>query len=153
MLQRPSGGTIVTVASVLGDLGAAQLSDYTAAKAGLMAMHASLIAEVDALAASTNPPPGAKNIRFVLVKPGQLSTALFAGVKTPSSFLGPVVEPLELARRTVEIVNRGGGGVVAEPLYARYVEWFGVLPYGVQKLVRRLSGVDAAMLGFRRRAT
>lgn len=40
------GGHIVTVSSVLGHLGAANLSAYTASKAALMAYHASLAAEL-----------------------------------------------------------------------------------------------------------
>ena len=145
MLDRANGGTIVTVASVLGHLGASHLSDYTAAKAGLIAMHASLRAELSGL---TGQSLGAAQIRTILVKPGQLSTPLFAGVKTPSNFLGPVVEPVVLAKRIVEMIDAGRSGVIAEPFYARQVEWLAVLPYGLQSIVRRLSGVDAAMSGF-----
>ncbi|KAJ9620158.1 hypothetical protein H2203_007923 [Taxawa tesnikishii (nom. ined.)] len=79
MLAREDGGTIVTVSSVLGHLGASHLSDYTAAKAGLIAMHASLRAELNAIRVGSDAPAGAKNIRTVLVKPGQLSTPLFQG--------------------------------------------------------------------------
>ena len=145
ILDRAEGGTIVTVSSVLGHLGASHLSDYTAAKAGLMAMHTSLRAELFSLATST---PGAKQIRTILVKPGQLSTPLFAGVKTPNSFLGPVVETVLLARKIVEMIDKGRSGVIAEPLYARQIEWLGVLPYGLQSVARWMSGVDKAMSGF-----
>ncbi|KAM0718449.1 hypothetical protein Q7P37_005519 [Cladosporium fusiforme] len=111
LLTSPSGGTIVTISSVLGRLGAAHLSDYSAAKAGLIALHASLRAEL----ASANAPTGAENIRTVLVTPGQLGTRLFEGVQSPSSFLGPVVDAPELARAIVQIVDAGesGGGEFA----------------------------------------
>ena len=145
MLASETGGTIVTVSSVLGKLGASHLSDYTAAKAGLIAMHASLRAELS----SPTAPEGAENIRTILVTPGQLSTSLFEGVETPSSFLGPVVEPVELAREMVRMIDAGESGEISMPLYARCINWLHVLPAGFQKVVRGISGVDRAMEGFR----
>lgn len=148
MLQRPTGGHIVTVASVLGKLGTAQLADYTAAKAGLIAMHASLRAE---LACSLDPKyagPGRRSIKTTLVTPGQLSTPLFAGVQTPSNFFGPVVEPVELARAVVQAIERGESGEISLPLYAKWIGVLGVLPYSLQRLARWLSGADRAMAGF-----
>nr|POF15367.1 epidermal retinol dehydrogenase 2 [Quercus suber] len=145
LLAAPSGGTIVTVSSVLGKLGASHLSDYTAAKAGLIALHRSLVAEL----ASPLAPAGAANVRTVLVTPGQLSTALFAGVQTPSAFFGPVVEPVELARDVVRMVDGGRSGEISLPLYARWIDWMFVLPVGVQKVARWMAGVDRAMEGFR----
>ncbi|KAG8628662.1 hypothetical protein KVT40_002527 [Elsinoe batatas] len=140
VIERNSG-TVVTVASVLGDLGASQLSDYTAAKAGLIAMHTSLRSELaDA---------GHDQIKTILVKPGQLSTPLFKGVQTPSSFMGPVVEPIDLAQAIVAKIDAGQSGVIALPLYADCIEWLSVLPYGTQKVMRWLSGVDRAMRTFK----
>ncbi|EMD00363.1 hypothetical protein BAUCODRAFT_566024 [Baudoinia panamericana UAMH 10762] len=141
MLASAHGGTIVTISSVLGKLGASHLSDYTASKAALIAMHTSLRAELTSSAA----PKGAENVRTILVTPGQLSTSLFEGLETPNSFLGPVVEPVELAREIVRMVDSGQSGEISLPLYARYIDLLHVLPPGVQTLVRRLSGVDSAM--------
>lgn len=140
MLKAPNGGTIVTVASVLGDLSAAYLSDYAAAKAGLIAMHTSLRAEMQA--------GGHEKIKTILVKPGQLSTPLFEGVETPSSFLGPVVDPVHLAREIVKKIDSGHSGVIGMPLYVNYIEWISVLPYGLQSIVRSLGGIDRAMESF-----
>ncbi|KAK5134580.1 hypothetical protein LTR08_006366 [Meristemomyces frigidus] len=145
MLASESGGTIVTVASVLGKLGASHLSDYSASKAALIAMHASLRAEL----ASPNAPVGADNLRTILVTPGQLSTPLFAGLETPSTFLGPVVEPVELAREIVRMIDLGESGEISMPLYARWVDWLAVLPAALQKLVRGVSGMDRAMENFK----
>lgn len=141
MLKSETGGTIVTISSVLGKLGASHLSDYTAAKAGLIAMHASLRAEL----ASSTAPQGAEDVRTILVTPGQLSTTLFAGVETPSSFFGPVVEPVELAKEIVRMIDAGESGEISMPLYARWIEWMNVLPVSLQRLARRISGVDKAM--------
>lgn len=137
-MLRQGRGTIVTVSSVLGHLGAARLADYTAAKAGLIAMHKSISAEL-----SSHP-----EIKTILVTPGQLSTPLFLGVKTPSSFLGPVVEPVDVAKEIIASIDSGASADLAMPLYARWINWMNVLPVGVQKIARKLSGVDTAMEGF-----
>ncbi|CZT17321.1 related to a retinal short-chain dehydrogenase/reductase [Ramularia collo-cygni] len=141
LLASETGGTIVTVASVLGKLGAGNLTDYSASKAGLIAMHTSLRAELS----SASAPEGAENIRMVLVTPGQLSTQLFAALDTPTNFFGPVVETVELAREIVRMVDAGESGEISMPLYTRWVEWNSILPASVQKLLRMISGIDQAM--------
>lgn len=141
MLASEVGGTIVTVASVLGKLGAGHLSDYCAAKAGLIAMHTSLRMEL----ASATAPEGAEDIRTLLVTPGQLSTRLFADLDTPSNFLGPVVEPVELAREIVRKIDAGESGEISTPLYARWVEWVQIMPAAFQKISRTMTGIDSAM--------
>lgn len=133
------GGTVVNISSVIGHLGAAQLTDYAAAKAGLSAMHRSLTAELR----ESHP-----DIKTVLITPGQLSTPLFYGVQTPSSFVAPVVEPVEVAKEIVAAIDGGLGGATGMPLYARWVDWYAVLPAGVQVLARRISGVDRGMRTF-----
>ncbi|KAG5985263.1 putative secondary metabolism biosynthetic enzyme [Claviceps digitariae] len=139
MLRSGRGGTIVNISSVIGHLGAARLTDYAAAKAGLTALHRSLAAELR----ETHP-----EIRTVLITPGQLSTPLFRGVQTPSSFFAPVVEPVDVAREIIAAVDGGRGAEVAMPLYVRWVDWYHVLPAGVQVVVRALAGVDRGMKTF-----
>ncbi|KAI5245625.1 NAD(P)-binding protein [Aureobasidium subglaciale] len=147
MLSSPLGGTIVTVSSVLGHLGASHLTDYTASKAALLAFHTSLGAEISQLSSSPQH-PGAKNMRMLLVKPGQLSTAMFSTLKSPSDFFGPVVQAKDLAKAIVDGIEEGRDGVVAMPVYAHLVEWLGVLPTGLQRAARWMSGVDGAMKTF-----
>lgn len=137
-LIRTGHGTIVTMSSVLGHLGAAQLSDYSASKAGLTALHHSLTAELKAY----------PNIKTVLVEPGQLSTPLFSGTVTPNSFFAPILEPVDVAREIIATVDKGSSAVLAMPLYARWVGWMGVFPVGVQAIARRVSGIDGAMKTF-----
>lgn len=133
------GGTIVNVSSVIGHLGAAQLTDYAAAKAGLTALHKSLAAELR----ESHP-----DIRTVLVTPGQLSTPLFYGVQTPNSFFAPVVEPVDVTKEIVAAIDGGKGVTAALPFYARWVDWYNVLPVGVQLVARKLAGVDRGMKTF-----
>ncbi|GIZ42767.1 hypothetical protein CKM354_000602400 [Cercospora kikuchii] len=141
MLDSEVGGTIVTVASVLGKLGGSHLSDYAASKAGLIAMHNSLRGELT----WSDAPEGAEDIRMILVTPGQLATRLFADLDTPSHFLGPVVEPVELAKEIVQKIDAGESGEISLPFYTRWVEWIFVLPAGLQRILRILSGIDQAM--------
>ena len=131
-------GTIVTVSSVLGHLGAANLSAYTASKAALLALHQSLRAELDQN-------PDAKEIKTILVTPGQMGTQMFAGLQTPSNFLAPVVTPAEIGKAIITMIEKGESGEIALPLYSRYIQVLGVLPVGIQRLVRRWSGLDKAV--------
>ncbi|KAL1604295.1 hypothetical protein SLS59_004091 [Nothophoma quercina] len=131
-------GTIVTVSSVLGHLGAANLSAYCASKAALLALHHSLRAEL----AHT---PGAEEIKTILVQPGQMSTKMFEHVHAPSKFFGPLVTPAEMAQGIIKLVERGESGEVALPLYSRYIQVLGCLPFGIQHIAKRWSGLDTAV--------
>ncbi|KAI9171000.1 NAD(P)-binding domain protein [Paramyrothecium foliicola] len=139
IIRGDRGGTIVNVSSVLGHLGAAQLSDYAAAKAGLTAMHKSLTAELR----HSHP-----EIKMVLVTPGQLTTPLFYGVQTPNSFIAPVVEPVDVAKEIIAAIDSGRSTAVGMPLYARWIDWYNVLPVGFQYVARKLGGVDRGMQSF-----
>ncbi|KAL5428339.1 hypothetical protein PMIN04_000774 [Paraphaeosphaeria minitans] len=135
---RERRGTIVTVSSVLGRLGAANLSSYSASKAALLALHQSLRAEL-----SQN--PDAKEIKTILVTPGQMGTKMFENLKTPSNFFGPVVSPAEVAKSIIDLVEKGVSGEVSLPLYAKHTETLGALPVGIQALLRRWSAMDTAV--------
>ncbi|OAL52292.1 NAD(P)-binding protein [Pyrenochaeta sp. DS3sAY3a] len=131
-------GTIVTVSSVLGHLGAANLSAYAASKAALLALHHSLRAELAQI-------PEAQEIKTILIQPGQMSTRMFEGVTTPSNFLAPIVTPAEIGKEIIKLVEKGESGEISLPLYSKYIQILGVLPVGVQHLIRRWSGMDRAI--------
>ncbi|PHH61991.1 hypothetical protein CDD81_7682 [Ophiocordyceps australis] len=139
MARSGRGGTVVTLSSVIGHLGAARLADYAAAKAGLTALHRSLTAELR----QSHP-----NIRTVLVTPGQLSTPLFYGVQTPNAFVAPIVEPVDVAKEIIAAIDTGRGATIAMPLYARWIDWYNVLPDSLQLLARSLAHVDTGMRSF-----
>ncbi|KAI0013198.1 NAD(P)-binding protein [Xylariaceae sp. FL0662B] len=138
MIRNDTGGTIVTMSSVIGHLGAARLTDYAAAKAGVTALHKSLAAELQEY----------PEIKTILVTPGQLSTPLFAGVRSPNPFVAPLVEPIDVAKEIIKAIDLGLSDHIAMPLYARWVDWYNVLPVGLQKIARKLSGIDAGMNTF-----
>ncbi|KAF2739634.1 short chain dehydrogenase/reductase [Polyplosphaeria fusca] len=137
-MLRESRGTIVTVSSVLGHLGAANLSAYAASKAANLALHSSLRAELFQH-------PNGTAIKTILVTPGQMSTKMFAGVKTPSNFLAPVVPTVDVASQVIKLIEKGEGGEIALPLYSRYIGILGLMPAGLQQLVRRWCGIDRAI--------
>ena len=137
-MLRAGHGTIVTMSSVIGQTGAAQLTDYAASKAGITSMHKSLAAEL-----KVHP-----DIKTVLVTPGQLSTPLFNGVQTPWSFFAPILEPVDVAKEVIAAIDAGSSTILALPLYARWIDWMNVMPVGVQAILRKLSGVDIAMNDF-----
>ncbi|KAI1438890.1 short-chain dehydrogenase [Xylaria sp. CBS 124048] len=138
MINNETGGTIVTLSSVIGHLGAAQLTDYAAAKAGVTALHKSLAAELQEY----------PEIKTILVTPGQLNTPLFHGVRTPNSFVAPIVEPIDVAKEIIKAIDLGLSDHIGMPMYARWVEWYNVLPVGIQTIARRISGVDRGMKTF-----
>ena len=105
----------------------------------MTALHKSLAAELK----ESHP-----EIRMVLVTPGQLSTPLFYGVQTPNAFLAPVVEPVDVAKEVIKAIDEGQNAAIAMPLYARWVDWYNILPIGFQALLRKAAGVDKGMKRF-----
>ncbi|KAJ9191612.1 hypothetical protein DTO166G4_1068 [Paecilomyces variotii] len=138
MLEAENGGTIVNVSSVLGQLSAAGLSDYSASKAGLSALHRTLEAELRASGDH-------ERVKMLLVEIGQMSTPLFDRIKTPNRFFAPVLEPVQVAQAIISAVDNGKGGVIRLPAFATLVNLYAALPVGVQRIARYLSGIDTAV--------
>lgn len=72
---------------------------------------------------------------------------MFASVRLDPlrAFFAPVVEVREIAVKLVAMIDSGDGGVLALPAYASWIAWYGVLPAGLQKMARWVSGIDRAM--------
>lgn len=138
MLSAPNGGTIVNVSSVLGQLPAAGLADYSASKAGLSALHQTLEAELCVAQVHDK-------VKMLLVETGQLSTPLFDWVKTPNTFFAPILEPSQVAQEIVAAIDDGRGGVIRLPAFAALARWYAVFPAGLQRIARFLSGIDHAV--------
>lgn len=138
MLANPTGGTVVNVSSVLGQLCAASLADYSVSKAGLSALHRTLEAELRRSGDDGK-------VKLVLVETGQLATPLFESVQTPNSFFAPVLEPVHVAHEIVSAIDKGHAGVIRMPTFASLVNWYAVLPASLQRFARFLSGIDHAV--------
>ena len=83
------------------------IATYSTSKAALLSLHESLTAELGL----------SSPVKTTLVVAGQLYTPLFYGVKTPSTFISPVVEPLDLARQIVSAIESRQGGEIYIPWY------------------------------------
>ena len=138
-LGNQRGGTIVTISSVLGRLGAANLAAYCASKAALTTYHHTLAIE---LAAS------AQRVKTILVAPGQLDTQMFAYAKVQGrlqNFMGPVLPAGELAMEIVRMIDAGKGGEIKMPAFATWADIITALPMSLQKGLRWWSGMDQAL--------
>ncbi|EEQ89884.1 hypothetical protein RJZ56_002646 [Blastomyces dermatitidis] len=138
MLTSPTGGTIVTLSSVCSYLTPAGLSDYSATKAAIGAVHKTVEAELRTSGDN-------ERVKMLLVETGQMATPLFDDVQTPNNFFAPVLEPVQVARDIVAAVDSGNGGVIRLPAYATLVSWYAILPVAIQRLARYMSGIDRAV--------
>ncbi|KAL8933750.1 MAG: hypothetical protein Q9211_005611 [Gyalolechia sp. 1 TL-2023] len=138
LIAKRRGGTLVTVSSILGRLGASHLTAYTGSKAAAIAFHTSLAAELR----------DKPKIKTILVTPGQLDTGMFSHIKLGwlRNFFGPVVEVRELALQIVSTIDAGEGGTIAIPAFASWIAWQQILPKAIQNWLKRWSGVDSAMM-------
>jgi hypothetical protein len=48
-------------------------------------------------------------------------TPLFYGVRTPSTFIAPIVEPLDVARQIIQAIEKRQGGEIYAPWYVGYM--------------------------------
>ena len=87
----------------------------------------------------------ADKVKTILVETGQIDTDLFRGVETPSNFFGPILDTREVAKEIVKLIDSGDGGLVRMPAYARFIDWYMVLPVGLQMVARWASGIDVAV--------
>lgn len=116
----------------------ANLTDYAASKAAVSALHTSLTMELRQQGLTDK-------VKAILVETGQIDTELFRGVETPSNFFGPILDTREVAKEIVKLVDSGDGGLVRMPAYARFIDWYMVLPAGLQMVLRSASGIDVAL--------
>jgi short-subunit dehydrogenase len=151
LLSSPTGAHIITISSILSHLSPARLSDYSASKAAISSLHNTLYHEL-----LTHPDRNAfSRVKTLLVEPGMLSTQLFSDItKLPwyAHFFGPVLEAKDVAKEILRVVERGEGGVIRMPFYAKCVPMLGVLPGSLQRVVRWWSGIDRAIVGREKRA-
>lgn len=136
-------GYIVTIASVLGYMSPARLSAYGASKSGLIALHESLTYELGSTTFSSN------GIKTLLVCPGQISTSMFKGVRTPTQIFAPELDPKFVASYVVLAIEQGRRGEIKLPFYGKFLPLFRAFPWPVVALARKLSGIDKSMTNFK----
>ncbi|AMD20064.1 HCL087Wp [Eremothecium sinecaudum] len=142
-------GYIVNIASVLGFVSPARLTAYGASKGGLIALHESLIAELEQhmLINIVNPayPPLVRRrgtIRSLLVCPGKIDTKMFDNAQSPSKIIAPDLDPEYLAKEIVKAIENNRSGTLKLPYYTNMMSYFKALDWPWFTLFRVKSGVD-----------
>jgi len=144
-LLKNKSGHIVTMSSVLGMTGVAQMTDYCASKAAVIGLHESLRYELDKI---YNCP----QIRTTLVCPGHVQTAMFSTVTFPSSlffkFLCPSVQPVTVVKQIIAALDDQHSQSILLPFYTNFIPYIRHLPSFLHDLVQWISGADHAMRNF-----
>lgn len=137
-------GYIITIASVLGYMSPARLSDYGASKSGLIALHESLTYELGPPSLSPN------GIKTLLICPGQLSkTRMFSSIRTPSAIIAPELEPSHVAKKLIHSIELGRRGEIKLPFYGNFMPIMRAIPWPIVEFLRDYSGMDKSMLKFK----
>ncbi|TFK55572.1 NAD(P)-binding protein [Heliocybe sulcata] len=147
-------GHIVTVSSVMAQVGCAQMSDYSASKAALQSLHASLRSELDTHYATPQ-------IRTTLLTLGHIHTPLFSTTRLPPPesplarlpflyhFLFPSLHPVDVAKAVIRTLDEQHSMVVKLPFYVHFVGGAAeVLPSFGWAACKWVTGADWAMRGF-----
>ena len=98
MIARKSGH-VVTIASVMGMIGSAGLTDYCASKYAAVGLTTSLRLELKKLTGGA--------VRSSLICPYAINTGMFDGIQLSMQWLMPILEPAYVGRRVVDaVINR-----------------------------------------------
>ncbi|KAL7419820.1 hypothetical protein Q5752_005736 [Cryptotrichosporon argae] len=139
-------GHVVTVSSVLGVVGAAQMTDYCASKAALVGMHQSLRAELDYRYKTPD-------VHTTLVLPAHMATPLFADIAFPRTalfrFLAPTLTPPAVADKILRRIEAQTSGTLRMPLYTQAARVLGnaagLAPAWLGALADHVSGAHWTM--------
>ncbi|KAJ9127144.1 hypothetical protein QFC24_001381 [Naganishia onofrii] len=140
-------GHVVSVASLLGITGTAQLTDYCASKAAVIALHESLTYE---LRKHYHTP----DIRTTLVIPSHIKTPMFSEIHFPKwgglfPFLAPTLEPMDVADAIIGRLDKRENGTLRLPLYSHLGRVLGlaaeIIPGWARDLARWAAQSDASM--------
>jgi len=138
-------GHIVTLASVMGFVGSARMSDYSASKAALVTMNESLRYELDNIY-------DAPGIRTTIVCPGHILTPLFSTVQLPSNpfyqFFAPSIAPVTVVKSIITALDAQQSRTIYLPFYTHAAPMLRMVPSYLRDLFQKLSGADQSMRNF-----
>jgi len=144
-MLKSKAGHIVSVTSVMGYLGAAQMTDYNASKAAITSLHQSLRCELDK---RHNCP----RIRTTLVCPGYVTTPLFSSIAFPPvpslKFLLPPAQPVSVVKRIISALDENQSQIILTPFWANFAPYLQHLPSFVRDPLQNISGADYSMRNF-----
>lgn len=136
-------GHIVTIASVMGLIGSAGLTDYCASKFAAVGFAHSLRYELQKLTGGT--------VTSTLVCPYAINTGMFRGISLSLQFLFPMLEQEYVGRRIVEAVQRREDVLVMPAMVALSMKLLPPLPQWLQDVVAMRTGAISGMDTFRGR--
>ncbi|KAL4076192.1 hypothetical protein V8B97DRAFT_49987 [Scleroderma yunnanense] len=146
MIERKSGH-IVTLASVMGLAGSAQMTDYSASKAAVINLHECLRYELDNRYS-------APNIRTTVLCPGHVLTPLFSTITVPPNalyrFFFPSLSPLTIVKAIIQALDMQESRTIYLPFYANSSVLIKTLPSFVRDLAQKLANADYMMRDFRK---
>ncbi|KIJ69970.1 hypothetical protein HYDPIDRAFT_142761 [Hydnomerulius pinastri MD-312] len=142
-----NSGHIVSVASVMGLVGSAQMSDYGASKAAVVNMHESLRFELD----NRYHTPG---VRTTVVCPGHIHTPLFSTMKVPQNpfygFFVPSLAPVTVVKAIITALDSQQSQTLYLPFYTYSSVLMKTLPSFLRDLAQKLTYADYMMTEFRK---
>jgi short-subunit dehydrogenase len=125
-------GHIITMSSLLGRTGCAQVADYAASKAALISLHESLRQELDYHYK-------APHIRTTLLTPGLIHTPMFSGQRPLREnsilpgwlfdFLMPALPPHAIVKEMIKALDEQESRDVILPEFAKTSLVMPILPY------------------------
>ncbi|WFD33550.1 hypothetical protein MCUN1_000363 [Malassezia cuniculi] len=134
-------GHIVTVSSVFGYTGVANLADYVASKHALVGLHQSLRFELDSIHKTPF-------VRTTLVAPGHMSdTRMFADVHYNSAarFFSPSTTKNAVAARIVKAIGLQESTVIEAPAFVAWTPVLNMLPSFARDLVQQILGANHSL--------
>ncbi|KAG8860123.1 hypothetical protein FRB96_004146 [Tulasnella sp. 330] len=143
-------GHVVTVASAMGMVGVAQMTDYNATKAALFNLSESLRYELEHIHHTPN-------VRTTLVATGYVSTQMFArslydGLLSSNfiyRFLVPRVEPNDIVKEIIKALDAHESREVLLPYYVNMLRpAVALAPSWLRDLLQWISQADYMMDGF-----
>lgn len=134
MLQR-NRGSVVNIASAAGLIGTTRMTDYSGTKHALVGFTEALRAELRAQRSA---------VRTLAVCPFFIHTGMFDGVQTRFPRLLPILQPEDVATRTLDAIERGSAKLVL-PWSVNLLPVARALPVPVFDAVVDFLGVNHTM--------
>jgi len=142
---KQKAGHIISVASVMGLVGCAQMTDYCASKAALVSLNESLRYELDKRYHTPK-------IRTTLVVPGHILTPLFSRITLPQSalfkFFLPSVAPVTIVKAVIAALDEQHSRTIYLPFYAHFTGLLALMPSFIRDTAQKITYADYAMQNF-----
>jgi all-trans-retinol dehydrogenase (NAD+) len=134
MVARGSGH-VVTIASAAGLVGVARQTDYSASKHAAVGFNEALRSEMRLLSTG---------IQTTIVCPYYINTGMFDGVETRFPKLLPLLEPADVARKTLDAIEKGRAQLILPPLI-RLLPASRILPVRLTDWINDFLGINHGM--------